>query len=345
MLSQETKAYILQKQAIPDLIKHLLRKYVLWGPVREENIVLYRQINSPQQITLDFQKVCIPPKKIVFPQTETLMRFCKEKDMTVEVPPFPKKPVVLFGIRPCDVKSFHVFDTVFLRDCEDPYYASKRRTMISVGLTCSAPPQNCFCSSVGGNPDDPTGFDVLMTELTDAYYTEILTERGEELLKGFNGCTPASKQDLEKKNEVCNRAQKNIKRQISVQNTETILDTIFDSSYWETIAERCIGCGICTFLCPTCYCFDIQDETAQNKGARVRIWDSCMYQEYSCQASGYNPRAMQMNRIRNRIYHKFNYLPKNNQVLGCVGCGRCIDMCPVHIDIVEIIAHAREVTQ
>jgi len=339
------KNSIIKKHQIPDFIQHLLQGYTLWGPVHEDTISIYRQINSPEQMTLEFQKCKIPPKEIVFPQTETLMRFRKEKNVTVETPPLPKKTTVIFGIRPCDAKSLQLFDTVFLGDCEDPYYASKRKTMISVGLTCSTPSENCFCSSVGGNPDDSRGFDILLTDLTDTYYVEILTEKGEELLKGFKGCTPATNQDSQKKNEVCQRAKKGITRQVSVKNIETILDDIFDSSYWETIAQRCIGCGICTFLCPTCHCFDIQDETAQNKGARVRIWDSCMYQEYSCQASGYNPRATQMNRVRNRVYHKFNYLPKTNQVLGCVGCGRCIDECPVHIDIIEIIGHAQEVKQ
>jgi len=106
---------------------------------------------------------------------------------------------------------------------------------------------------------------------------------------------------------------------------------------------RCLGCGICTFLCPTCHCFDIQDETLESNGARVRIWDSCMFREYSLQASGYNPRPEQTSRVRNRVFHKFSYFPKNHQEFGCVGCGRCISECPVNIDIVEIVNKAREV--
>ena len=337
--------YTIKKDQISDFIQHLLQKYTLWGPVNEDNVIVYKHINSPQEITLDFFKVKIPPKTIVFPQTETLVRYCKEKDIAVETPPPPKKNTVIFGIRPCDAKSLLLLDTVFMSDCEDPFYALKRNTTLSVGFTCSTPPANCFCSSVGGYPDDTKGLDILLTDLTDTYYTEIITEKGEQLIKDFKGFTPATEQDTKKKNTICTRAKKEIKRQVSVEHIDTILDAIFNSPYWETIAQRCIGCGICTFLCPTCHCFDIQDETSQNKGARVRIWDSCMYPEYSCQASGYNPRAIQMNRVRNRIYHKFNYLLKNNQVLGCVGCGRCIDECPVHIDIIEIITKAREVKQ
>jgi ferredoxin len=132
---------------------------------------------------------------------------------------------------------------------------------------------------------------------------------------------------------------------MTVDNIEKKLDMIFESTYWEENARKCIGCGVCTFLCPTCHCFDIHDETntASNHGARIRVWDSCMYPEYTKQASGYNPRPTRMNRLRNRIYHKFNYIPKQYQVFGCVGCGRCIEKCPMAIDIIDIINNAWEV--
>jgi sulfhydrogenase subunit beta (sulfur reductase) len=339
------KSYTIKKDKVSDFISHLIKKNIVWGPVKQDDTIIYKQINTPQEITLDFLKVKIPPKTIVFPQTETLVRFHKEKDVTTETPSPEKKDAIIFGVRPCDAKSFLLFDAVFKGDCEDPFYCSKRATTILIGLTCINPPMNCFCSSVGGNPDDPSGLDILLTDMTDSYYMEIITERGEHLLKDFIGRTEATQQDTKKRDTICTQAKKSIKRQVSVERIDSILDAIFDSPYWETIAQRCIGCGICTFLCPTCHCFDIQDESSQNKGARVRIWDSCMFSEYSCHASGYNPRATQMNRVRNRIYHKFNYLLKNNQVLGCVGCGRCIDECPVHIDIVEIIKNARGVKQ
>jgi len=328
-----------------EFIQHLLQNYTVWGPGKDGDVLIYKKISSPQEIILDFLKVKTPLKTIVFPQTETLVQFCKENNMVFETPSPPKKNTVIFGIHPCDAKSLQLLDAVFLGDCKDPFYCEKRNTTITIGLTCISPPENCFCSSVDGNPDDSTGLDILLTDLIDKYYMEIITEKGEKLLKDFKGISPAAEQDTQKKSEICLQARKRLIRHVSVKNIDTILDAIFDSPYWETIAQRCIGCGICTFLCPTCHCFDIQDEASQNKGARVRIWDSCMYPEYSYHASGYNPRATQMNRVRNRIYHKFNYLIKNNQILGCVGCGRCIDDCPVHIDIIEIIANAREVKQ
>lgn len=343
LLGEGMKNYTIKKEKLSRFIEHLLQNYTVWGPGKDNDVLIYKEISSPKEIILDFLKVKTTLKTIVFPQTETLVQFFKENNMAIETPSPPKKNSIIFGLRPCDAKSLQILDTVFLSEYTDPFYCEKRNTTITIGLTCINPPENCFCSSVGGNPDDPTGLDILLTDLTDKYYMEIITEKGEELLKDVQGISPATEYDTQKKNKTCQQAKKRMSRQVSVKNIDSILDAIFDSLWWETIAQRCIGCGICTFLCPTCHCFDIQDETSQNKGARVRIWDSCMYAEYSCQASGYNPRAGQMNRVRNRIYHKFNYLPKNNKVLGCVGCGRCIDECPVHIDIIDIIAQARVV--
>ena len=339
------KGYTIDKNQLPDLIQHLLQSYIVWGPRKDDNGLVYGPITSPKEISLEFQKVKMPPKTIVFPQTETLLRFKKGKNLVVEEPVSPDKKTVIFGIRPCDARSMQLFDMIFREGSADPYYCSKRDKIISVGFTCVVPPENCFCTSVNGNPDDSTGLDVLMTEISDTYYIDIITKKGEELLKDFKPISLATHQDLKKRNDVCQHAKNAIKRCVSVKDIDTILDTIYSSLYWMRIAQRCIGCGICTFLCPTCHCFDIQDETSQDKGARIRVWDSCMYPEYSCQASGYNPRTTQMNRLRNRIYHKFNYLPKNNQILGCVGCGRCIDECPVHIDIIEILQNAREVKE
>ena len=120
------------------------------------------------------------------------------------------------------------------------------------------------------------------------------------------------------------------------------LDKMFDHELWHNTAMKCIGCGICTYLCPTCHCFDMQDESTLDEGARIRVWDSCMYPEYTHHASGHNPRPARMNRVRNRVYHKFSYFPKNSNVTACTGCGRCIGYCPANIDIIDVIAKVGE---
>jgi ferredoxin len=123
------------------------------------------------------------------------------------------------------------------------------------------------------------------------------------------------------------------------------LDGMFEHPIWYESARKCIGCGTCTYLCPTCHCFDMQDESTLSKGARIRVWDSCMYPEYTHHASGHNPRPARMNRVRNRVYHKFNYFPKNAEEFGCTGCGRCIEYCSANIDIIEIINKIGEIEE
>jgi len=333
---------IIDKNKINDFINQIISDHIVFAPVKNKDMVLFKQIKKPDEMTLDYDNSRIPPKSIYLPQTETLFRFSKDRNINLET---PKKDgrTLIFGIRPCDAKSLKILDQVFTGEYKDPLYLPRRKNSVLIGLTCRNPPLNCFCTSVNGSPAGTDGLDVLLTDIGDRYYVELITNNGKKIVKNFAGFKPANKEDKKKKEEIVKKAKDNIKRHIKSEDLVSILDSIFENKYWEEIARKCLGCGICTFLCPTCHCFDIQDETAGDKGARIRVWDSCMYQEYTMQASGYNPRPNQMNRIRNRVFHKFNYLPKNNQVFGCVGCGRCITECPVNIDIIEVVNQAREV--
>jgi sulfhydrogenase subunit beta (sulfur reductase) len=336
------KQYTIHKQKMNDLIKTILKKYRIIAPVDKDNITSFKEIKKPDELTLNFKNSKIPPKSIFFPQTETLFKFSTEKNIKLENPD-DFEETILFGIRPCDAKSLEILKNVFVSDYEDNLFLSKIKNTIFIGLSCVEPALNCFCTSVDGSPCDSTGLDILLTDIGDKYFVDIYTKKGEHLLDIFKDFKYVTKNDKDKKATVVKNAENKIKRYMQTQNIEKILDKIFESSYWEKIAKRCLGCGICTYLCPTCHCFDIQDEKKGEHGARIRVWDSCMYSEYTKQASGYNPRPNQMNRIRNRVYHKFSYFPKNSKVFGCVGCGRCITECPVNIDIIETINDAGQV--
>ena len=336
------KQYILHKQKINDFIKTLLKKHRVVAPVEKNGITTFKQVKKPDEIKLDFTNSKIAPKSIFFPQTETLFKFSNDKNIKLESPKNFEE-TVFFGIRPCDAKSLYILKNVFSGEYEDSLFLQKIKNTIFIGMACVNPPINCFCTSVDGSPSATTGLDLLLTDIGDKYFVEIITKKGEDLLKNFKDFKPVTKNDEEKKTTIAKNAENKIKRHMKTQNIEKILDQIFKNKFWEDIAKRCLGCGICTYLCPTCHCFDIQDEKKGKHGARIRVWDSCMYPEYTKQASGYNPRPSQRNRLRNRVYHKFNYFPKNSQVFGCVGCGRCITECPVNIDIIEIINDAWQV--
>lgn len=293
---------------------------------------------------MKFSNSMVPPKGLLFKQTETLFKFTLGKTGEIDPIGFPEEKRVIFGIRPCDAKSLDILDPVFKGDYNDPYYLTNRENTILVGLSCNKPGVNCFCTSFNNGPASAENVDILLTDIAGKYYVEVKSDKGKQLTESMKKLfTPAKKEDRKKKKEVEKKAIDAIIRHMNVNGIADKLDKIFDDIFWKRTAMKCLGCGICTYLCPTCHCFDIQDENTLTNGARVRVWDSCMYPEYTLQASGYNPRAERMNRVRNRVYHKYSYYPKNYDMTACVGCGRCIDNCPANIDIIYIINKAKEI--
>ncbi|HID25336.1 MAG TPA: (4Fe-4S)-binding protein [Thermoplasmata archaeon] len=336
--------HILSKENLPKFVNSLISKQTVFAPVDDNNVTLFKQIKNFEEINLDFCNSEVPPKNLLFPQTETLFKFKPGPKGKVESLENKDEKRVIFGIRPCDAKSLFILDHVFKGDYEDPYYLKKRENTVLVGLSCKEPALNCFCTSFDDSPASSKHVDVLLTDVDDKYYVEITSEKGKKLVQETSKLfKPAEKGDEEKKKTVEKKAVNMISRQQKTDEIVEKLDKIFENPFWKKIAFKCIGCGICTYLCPTCHCFDIQDETMFTDGARVRVWDTCMRSEYTLQASGYNPRPTRVNRVRNRIYHKYNYYPKNFGVIACVGCGRCIDLCPVNIDIIDVITQAAEV--
>ncbi len=270
-----------------------------------------------------------------------------------------RKPQVLFGLRPCDSKALLLLDSVFdQEDYQDPYYIEKRKNMVLVGLACRNPQSTCFCTSVGGGPFDKEGLDVLVTELDDnRCYVEILTEKGEQLIaeeslsrlvsakRATTGSfKTAKKSDAQQVESVKKEAEAKIPPKVALEGLKEKLDGMFDSPLWDRIHERCLGCAVCTYLCPTCHCFALLDEKVSShpqdaflQGQRIRNWDSCMFPIFTLEASGHNSRASNRERMRQRIMHKFNYFVDNFGQTACVGCGRCLINCPVNMDIREII--------
>ena len=335
---------VITKNKLKDFINKIKLDYTIFAPTNIDNIILYRQINDFSDINLNFMNSKVPPKSIFFKQTETLFKFKPGVKPRIESIDLPNSKNVIFGIRPCDAKSLFILDNVFKDDYVDPYFVKKRENTVLIGLSCVQPNVNCFCTSLDGNPTGADNVDVLFTDISDKYFVEINSKKGSELIKNVeNLFSKATNDDKKRKQDVEKKSKDAITRNMKTESITVKLDKIFEHDLWKKIFLKCLGCGICTFQCPTCHCFDIQDETTLKDGARVRVWDTCMNPEYTVQASGHNPRPARMNRIRNRIYHKFNYYPKNYGVIACVGCGRCINDCPVNIDIIDVIDQAREV--
>jgi len=335
-------SYILLKEDLPKFIKELIDKYKVFAPVDDNDVTLFKEIKNPKEMNLKYNNSKLPPKSLLFCQTETLFKFTPGTKGKIQSPGIDNGKKAVFGIRPCDAKSFSIIDPVFKEDFEDPFYLSKRENLLLVGLSCTNPYSNCFCTSFKDSPASSKYVDILLTDIGNKYFVEVNGDKGKQIVKS-KLFKPAAKTDEDKKNEVEKKAKDQIIRYQKTDGIAEKLDKIFENHFWKEVADKCLRCGACTYLCPTCHCFDIQDEATMTDGARVRIWDTCMIPEYTLQASGYNPRPERMNRMRNRVYHKYNYYPKNLGVIACVGCGRCIDNCPVNIDIIDVVNRAGEV--
>jgi ferredoxin len=189
---------------------------------------------------------------------------------------------------------------------------------------------------VGGHPVSAEGADVLLTDLGDRFLAEFVTEKGAKLLKYF-GDAAADEGAAKKKEEVAAQAEALVTSKIPAKEIKPVLDVNFEHPFWNTIHQKCLACGTCTFLCPTCHCFDISDEMKYEDGRRLRNWDSCMFPMFTKETSGHNPRTSQKERWRQRAMHKFKYYVDNFAAIACVGCGRCVMYCPVNIDIRKIV--------
>jgi len=333
------KEKTIEKNLLPSFIETLLEDYDVFAPVEKDDLLKFERISKSSQISLDSQRLERSPKEVLFPQAETLFSYHQNSQgKIIEEPPPLERERILFFVRPCDAKALSLLDCVFSSwKPEDPYYMDKRRKTLVVGRACIHPWSTCFCTSVGVDPFGKEGIDLIFMDIGERYVVEPITERGERLIDENPLFNCADETDLKRLKEVSDRSANAIQFKVDVEGIEDRLKTIYDHPFWERISEKCIGCGICSYLCPVCHCFDILDEGTTMEGRRVRIWDACQYPLFTLHASGHNPRPSKKERIRQRVMHKFNYFIENFEEIGCVGCGRCVRECPVNLDIRNIL--------
>ena len=326
------------KTDLPALAAAIAKGRRLIGPVEDRMGTSFDEISDPAALRLDHRNTHLSPKGVVFPQRETLLVFQGEEGSEHR----PEAPeTVLFGVRPCDARAISLLDKVFAWEgTDDPYYLDRRAKTTIVVLACNEPGAACFCTSVGGDPADETGADVLAVDLGENILLRAITERGEGLLKQAGG-TAASDSDVAAAKEAGDAARGRLSK-TPVPTDLGGLKRSFDLDLWVEEAMACLGCGACTYSCPTCHCFDITDEAKRGSGHRVRSWDTCAFPLFTLHGSGHNPRPAKDARVRQRVLHKFLYCPENFDDIFCVGCGRCVSSCPTGIDIRRILARLNQ---
>ncbi len=279
-------------------------------------------------------------KDFFFPQTENLMEFKTEgKNIEIIDTRSEKEDFVVFGVRACDVKSFEILDRVFLSEPVDSYYASRREKGIIISLACTRPAETCFCKTFGVDPANPLA-DVSAWKTATDLYLKANTEKGQKLLALIDSVTEDGDESAVEEQK---KAITEIMDKLPLKDLKTDkfgagkTKEYFDSPAWDELSSHCLGCGTCTFVCPTCQCYDIKDFNTGNGVKRFRCWDSCMYSDFTLMAHG-NSRLSQKERFRQRFMHKLVYYPDNNDgMFSCVGCGRCLAKCPISMNIVKVM--------
>ncbi len=277
-------------------------------------------------------------KDFFFPQTENLMEFKTEgKNIEIIDVREEKEDFVVFGVRGCDVKSFEILDRVFLAEPVDTYYASRREKGVIISLACGRPNETCFCKTFDIDPANPVG-DITAWKTETDLYLKANTEKGEKLLSGLD-TESADEKPVEEQKKAINA----IMDKLPLKDLKTDkfgagkTKEYFDSPAWDELSSQCLGCGTCTFVCPTCQCYDIKDFNTGKGVKRFRCCDSCMYSDFTLMAHG-NSRNTQKERFRQRFMHKLVYYPDNNNgMFSCVGCGRCLAKCPISMNIVKVM--------
>lgn len=327
---------VIDKSCLPDLFKGLAAELEVIGPVAKRDAFVFAPVERFDQLRLDYDTTLLPPKKWFFPPEETLMRFrVADNEVLEEGSPVPRR--VLFGLHPCDLNALLLLDKVFLDGHEDPYYKAYRDSTLLVGLSC-VPADTCFCN-VWGTDEVHWGFDIFLTDLGDRYYASIRTVKGADLVDRFVTSRMVAARDTADFQRVQRRFKEAFSCKLDTAQLPVLLDAKYESPVWEAFGEKCLSCGACSMVCPTCYCFDVKDRLAtdQQTGERVRTWDSCQFRDFATVAHGHNFRETRASRVKYRFYHKqWGYLAKYGRVL-CVGCGRCARSCPAGISPVDVI--------
>lgn len=335
--------YTLEKSNLYRALDLFSSNAMLYVPVENGNFSSFVPYQSSVKVYLN-KNTTLGPKSILFPKTEKLYRYenhGKESEILSEA--IDIEPIIIFGVRSCDMQAIECIDDVFLTqksqvDMADRYYQTRRANTTIIALSCRQPEADCFCQSMGVDPSEHAKADLQLFDLEDSLGLEAHTSKGKNLIYLLENTGLLVRQEFPK------MSSPDFYLTADTEGLTHKLQKMFEHPLWSALGKKCLSCGACTYVCPTCHCFDIsvcrQDAC---HGSTIRHWDSCMFTEYSQMAGGHNPRPGKKERIRQRFLHKLQYFPERYAKFLCTGCGRCLAACPVNLEIPQVIQQIREV--
>lgn len=328
------------KKDLPNFILQIMGMAKVAAPVKKENQYVFSVIDDPSQVCVDYLPTILPPKKYFFPQRERLGSF-KTKDTSFTSSRIMMDPLIILGVHTCDIEGIECMDVVFNAAPTDPYFLKRKKEITIIGFEClKACDNNATCSTMDTN-NPKAGYDIMITEDGDRYIFHINSEQGDKLVSRDGLFKEAGPEAKERLREIRREKQKDFPKRLEAGYND--LYKVFKKSYgsetWEDVGKRCLSCGNCTAVCPTCYCFDIFDELSNDltEGVRSRVWDSCQLEEFAEVAGGENFREERSSRQRHRYFRKFEYPVKKHNKFFCTGCGRCTRTCMAKISLVETV--------
>lgn len=304
---------------------------------------VFDRMEDPAEIAWGYLRTIAPPKKYVIPPREALFTYRQDEGYEAVDPEYDRTQI-LFGLHPCDIHGISIMDMVFNGTYNDTYYFKRRKGLAIIGLSC-VPDDKCFCRSMGTDSVD-SGYDLFLSELKESYLIAVGTGLGDQMIQHARALLQEStEEDLREYLESRNHRKNQFQIELDTSDLPYILDLEKKSEIWDEIGARCLVCGSCSMVCPTCSCFNIYDRENLNgkSGSRLREWDSCLFKNYTRVAGGETFRDTRADRVRNRYLHKQGHFVEEYGRPSCVGCGRCIDACPAGINVVEVFQRLRGV--
>jgi len=343
------RPFVLEARSLAPFVDAVAKAAKLFAPVADPaGGTVFAEVTSAASIAPSAPNTRLSVKSVFFPQREVLLSY---KASAIDAVPAIDGNLVVFGARPCDARAMTWMDGVFGGGGrEDPYFVERRRGAVVVAMACDEPCPSCFCTSVGGSPYGTEGVDVLASGVATGttadppgdLLLEPVTEKGAAfLVQHASLLRPATSAEAAARAQRARAAEARMKV-LDFSGVKEKMDAGFESPAWDAITRSCLGCGACTYVCPTCHCFDITDESHGDQGVRIRTWDACQYSLFTLHASGHNPRSHRRARMRQRLMHKFSYAPETAATVFCSGCGRCVRACPVNLDIREMLAALKD---